>query len=120
MAEHMQLSDLPQFCAKIEQWPKARYGEAEGTKLWSATSRQYNKYLEELPDYGGKKTSHALAIYGSIVIFAMYPLLPDHPPVEELQALVTSLFMSDFASLGRGSWDRISLDTTRRYICGIS
>ena len=100
----MQLSDLPQFCAKIEQWPKARYGEAEGTKLWSATSRQYNKYLEELPDYGRKKTSHALAIYGSIVIFAMYPLLPDHPPVEELQALVTSLFMSDFASLGRGSW----------------
>lgn len=63
--------------------------------------RQYGEYLKELPDYGGKKTSHALAIYGSIVIFSLYPLLPDHPPAEELQELVTSLFMSGFVKLGK-------------------
>lgn len=96
MTEHMKLCDIPQICGEVEKWLKERYGEEEGTKLWEATSRQYNQYLEELPDYGGKKTSHALAIYGSIVIFSLYPLLPDHPPVEELQELVTSLFMSGF------------------------
>lgn len=101
MTKHMQLSDMPQFCAEIEKWLKKRYGEAEGTKLWNATSRQYDQYLEDLPDYGGKKASHALSIYGSIVIFSMYPLLPDHPPVEELQELVTGLFMSGFVRLGK-------------------
>lgn len=72
-----------------------------GKKLWEATGRQYGEYLKVLPDYGGKKTSHALAIYGSIVIFSLYPLLPDHPPAEELQELVTSLFMSGFVKLGK-------------------
>lgn len=101
MPEHMQLSDMPKFCAEIKAWLKTRYGEAEGAKLWEATERQYNEYLKELPDYGGKKTSHALAIYGSLVIFSLYPLLPEHPPIEELQALVTGLFMSGFVKLGK-------------------
>lgn len=101
MAEHMQLRDMPKFCAEIEAWLNARYEEAEGKKLWEATGRQYGEYLKEFPDYGGKKTSHALAIYGSIVIFSLYPLLPDHPPAEELQELVTSLFMSGFVKLGK-------------------
>lgn len=101
MAEHMQLRDMPKFCAEIEAWLNARYGEAEGKKRWEATGRQYGEYLKELPDYGGKKTSHALAIYGSIVIFSLYPLLPDHPPAEELQELVTSPFMSGFVKLGK-------------------
>lgn len=55
MTEHMKLCDIPQICGEAEKWLKERYGEEEGTKLWEATSRQYNKYLEELPDYGGKR-----------------------------------------------------------------
>ena len=31
----------------------------------------------------------------------MYPLLPDSPPVEELQEFVTNLFMSGFKRLGK-------------------
>ena len=53
---------------------KARYGEEEGNKLWELINRQYDKYLEDLPDY---------------------------PPVEELQELVTKLFMSGFVKLGK-------------------
>lgn len=97
----MQLSDMPQMCSEVRKWLDTRYGEIEGKKIWNATSDQYNKYLEELPDYGGKKSSHALAIYGSIIIFSLYPLLPDHPPVEELQEFVTGLFMSGFVKLGK-------------------
>lgn len=63
MEEHMKLTDMPEFCAQIEDWLKARYGEVDSTKVWKATGNQYNKYLEELPDYGGKKTTHALAIW---------------------------------------------------------
>ena len=35
------------------------------------------------------------------MIFSLSPLLPDHPPAEELQELVTSLFMSGFVKLGK-------------------
>ena len=57
-----------------KKWLKARYGEEEGNKLWELINRQYDKYLEDLPDY---------------------------PPVEELQELVTKLFMSGFVKLGK-------------------
>ena len=101
MPENMQLTAMPQFCAEVEAWLKARYGEAEGARLWAATRQQYNEYLKDLPDYGGKSSSHALAIYGAVVIFSLYPLLPDHPPMEELQDFVTSLFMASFVKLGK-------------------
>lgn len=101
MAEHMKLNDMPKFCAEIGAWLKARYGETEGDAIWAAVGRQYNAYLEDLPDYGGKKAPHALAIYGGVLIFSLYPLLPDHPPVEELQTFVTGLFMEGFVRLGK-------------------
>lgn len=69
MTEHMKWNDIPKFCAEIEKWLKVRYGEVEGTKLWAATSRQYNKYLEDLPDYGGKKTgnnTHSILLVSAI------------------------------------------------------
>ena len=74
MVEHIELSDIPEFCLEIKKWLKARYGEEEGNKLWELINRQYDKYLEDLPD---------------------------HPPVEELQELVTKLFMSGFVKLGK-------------------
>ena len=46
MTEHMKLCDIPQICGEVEKWLKERYGEEEGTKLWEATSRQYNQYLD--------------------------------------------------------------------------
>ena len=51
---------------------RKQYGEEEGNKLWKLINRQYDKYLEDLPD---------------------------HPPVEELQEFVTNLFMSGFVNL---------------------
>ena len=101
MIEHMILDDMPKFCSEVKNWLNDRYGAEEGSRLWEAVAKQYDTYLADLPDYGGKKNAHALAIYGSIVIFSMYPLLPDHPPVEELQDFVTNLFMSGFVKLGK-------------------
>ena len=101
MIEHMKLDDMPKFCSEVKNWLNDQYGAEEGSRLWEAIAKQYDTYLEDLPDYGGKKNAHALAIYGSIVIFSMYPLLPDHPPVEELQDFVTNLFMAGFVKLGK-------------------
>ena len=50
--------------------------------------KTYNSWLIDLPDYGGKENGHANAIYGGLLIFALYPAFPDHPPIEELQDFV--------------------------------
>lgn len=101
MGEPMQLSDMKEFCGNIQAWLNNRYGATQGAEIWEKTSAQYNKYLEEIPDYGGKKASHALATYGALLIFSLYPLLPDQPPIEEIQEFVTNLFMGSFVKLGK-------------------
>ena len=63
----MQLSDMPQFCESVKAWLNERYGEKQGAEIWRATAAQYDEYLKELPDYGGKKANHALAIYGALI-----------------------------------------------------
>lgn len=101
MSEHLQLNDLPEFCTAVKTWLQGRYTPEEAQKIWEATSRQYEAYLPDLPDYGGKKNTHAVGIYGSVLIFALYPQLPDHPPIEELQEFVSGMFMSSFVRLGK-------------------
>lgn len=101
MSEHLQLSDIPKFCAAVKTWLQGRYASTEVEMIWQATSRQYEQYLTELPDYGGKKNTHAEGIYGSVLIFSLYPQLPDQPPVEELQEFVQEMFMKGFVRLGK-------------------
>ena len=101
MEQHMKVSDMPAFCSEINEWLSGRYGTEQGGQIWEATCRQYEEYLKELPDYGGKKNGHALAIYGGLLIFSLYPQLPDQPPIEELQDFVSHMFMGAFVKLGR-------------------
>ncbi|MBQ6559207.1 MAG: L-2-amino-thiazoline-4-carboxylic acid hydrolase [Erysipelotrichaceae bacterium] len=86
---------------KIIDWLKKRYGNQEGEKVWEQTKQNYLSYYEDLPDYGGKKNGHAAAIYGGILVFALYRSLPDHPPIEELQEFIQDLFMEPFMKLGK-------------------
>ena len=101
MSEHLQLSDMPEFCTAIKTWLEDRYPPEEAKRIWQATCRQYEAYLPELPDYGGKKNAHAAGLYGGILIFSLYPQLPDYPPVEELQEFVAGTFMGSFVRLGK-------------------
>jgi hypothetical protein len=101
MAEnHIQIADLP-YCEPIKEWLGKRYGSDEAAEIWRKTEEQYNEYLIDLPDYGGRKNVHAMAIYGGLIIFSMYPLLPDQPPVSEIQDFVSNLFMGPFVKLGK-------------------
>ena len=101
MEQHMKVSDMPAFCSEINEWLSGRYGTEQGGQIWEATCRQYEEYLKELPDYGGKKNGHALAIYGGLLIFSLYPQLPDQPPIKELQDFVSHMFMGAFVKLGK-------------------
>jgi hypothetical protein len=96
---HLKIKDLP-YGKPIKKWLEERYGE-QADEIWKKTENQYNAYLADLPDYGGKKNGHAMAIYGGLLIFALYPSLPDHPPVSELSDFVCNLFMEPFTKFGK-------------------
>ena len=71
ITDHIQIKDLP-YCKTVRKWLFDRYGQ-EADQIWTETVNNYNGYLEDLPDYGGKKNGHAKAIYGGLLIFALYP-----------------------------------------------
>ena len=97
---HIPVSKLP-YRKPVRKWLIERYGAEQGEDIWKRTVEQYNSYLPDLPDYGGKKNGHAKAIYGGLLIFSLYPCLPDHPPISELQDFVSNLFMGPFVKLGK-------------------
>lgn len=86
---------------KIRDWLEKRYGAEAAGEIWAVTEEAWLRYLKELPALGGKKNGHASAIYGGLLIFALYPALPDLPPITELQGFVQSIFMEPFTRLGK-------------------
>ena len=46
--------------AQGQIWEKAKKAD----RIWEKTVQNYDGYLPDLPDYGGKKNGHARAIYG--------------------------------------------------------
>jgi len=98
--EHVKISELP-YSKPVKEWLSARYGDEQAVLIWKKVEDQYEEYLKDLPDYGGKKNGHAMAIYGGLLVFALYPSLPDQPPVSELKDFVQNLFMGKFTKLGK-------------------
>ncbi len=96
----MNLEELSYYCGKIREWLSERYGEEAG-EIWKKVEENYASYLEEAPDYGGKKNGHASAIYGGMLVFALYKALPDRPDISELEDFIRNLFMSSFVKLGK-------------------
>ena len=100
MEKHISIEELP-YSKKVQSWLVDRYGSEQARSIWQQVVENYNGYLTELPDYGGKKNGHATAIYGGLLIFALYPALPDQPPIAELNDFVQNLFMEPFTKLGK-------------------
>ena len=100
MEKHISIEELP-YSKKVQSWLVDRYGSEQARSIWQQVVENYNGYLTELPDYGGKKNGHATAIYGGLLIFALYPALPDQPPIAELNEFVQNLFMEPFTKLGK-------------------
>ncbi len=96
---HVPIHELP-YVKPTKCWLEDRYG-AKADQIWENTVCNYNAYLQDLPDYGGKKNGHARAIYGGLLVFALYAALPDQPPISELQDFTNGLFMPPFTKLGK-------------------
>ena len=99
IVNHIPVNELP-YNKPVKTWLRDRYGK-EADWIWDKTVQNYNGYLPDLPNYGGKKNGHARAIYGGLLIFALYPALPDQPPIAELQDFVNKMFMAPFTKLGK-------------------
>lgn len=93
--------NLKKYEKQIREWLDLRYGTEEGEKIWADVQKTYASYVEESPDYGGSKNGHAFAIYGGMLVFALYACLPDHPPVSELKDFIQNMFMAPFTALGK-------------------
>ena len=100
MNNHISIEDLT-YSKHVRDWLAGRYGREQAESVWKRVVEHYNRYLTQLPDYGGRKNGHASAIYGGLLIFALYPALPDQPPITELQGFVQNLFMGPFTRLGK-------------------
>ena len=98
--DHIHLDNLS-YCHDVRVFLTNRYGNTEGASIWMAVQKQYDAWLNDLPDYGGKKNGHAKAIYGGLLVFALYVSLPDQPPIAELQSFVQHMFMAPFTKLGK-------------------
>lgn len=115
VSNHIPIERLS-YSTKVKGWLAERYGIEQARTIWRTTVENYDRYLATIPDYGGRRNSHATAIYGSLLIFALYPALPDQPPISELQEFVQRLFMEPFTKLGKVT-PCVRAKETRCYDC---
>ena len=75
------------------------YDESAAAELWEKIQLQYCDYLKDEPALGGVKMT--VSIYDPILIFAWYAVVPDKPPLDDIQQDVFDCFMSGFTVLGK-------------------
>ncbi|MBQ9663444.1 MAG: L-2-amino-thiazoline-4-carboxylic acid hydrolase [Oscillospiraceae bacterium] len=75
------------------------YDDETAAALWEKVQLQYAEYLKDEPALGGAKIT--VSIYDPILIFAWYAVVPDKPPIEEIQQDVYDCFMGSFDTLGK-------------------
>ena len=75
------------------------YDEPTAAGLWEKIQLQYCEYLKDEPGLGSAKIT--VSIYDPILIFAWYAVVPDKPPIEEIQQDVYDCMMGSFNVLGK-------------------
>lgn len=75
------------------------YDEETASQLWEKIQLQYCEYLKSEPALGGVKIT--TSIYDPILVFAWYAVIPDKPPLEDVQQDIYDCFMGSFNVLGK-------------------
>ena len=75
------------------------YDEQTAAELWEKIQLQYCEYLKDEPALAGLKIT--TSIYDPILIFAWYAVIPDKPPLAEVQQDVYRSFFGSFGRMGR-------------------
>lgn len=83
----------------VQKLLRRYYDEPTAAALWEKVQLQYAEFLKDEPALGGVKMT--VSIYDPILIFAWYAVVPDKPPLEEVQQDVYDCFMGGFDTLGK-------------------
>ena len=83
----------------VQKLLRRYYDERTAAGLWEKIQLQYCEFLKDEPALGGVKMT--TSIYDPILIFAWYQVIPDKPPLEDVQQDVYECFMSAFSLLGK-------------------
>ena len=75
------------------------YDEKASADLWEKVQLKYCEYLKDEPALAGSKIT--VRIYDPILIFAWHAVVPDKPPMEDVQQDIYDCFMGSFDLLGR-------------------
>ena len=75
------------------------YDGPTAAALWEKAQLQYCAFLEDEPPMRGVKMK--TSIYDPILIFAWYAVIPDKPPLKDVQQDVYDCFMGGFDALGK-------------------
>ena len=83
----------------VQKLLRRYYDETTAAELWEKAQLQYCEYLKDEPALAGLKIT--TSIYDPILIFAWYAVIPDKPPLEEVQQDVYRSFFGSFDRMGR-------------------
>lgn len=83
----------------VQKLLRRYYDEKTAAALWEKVQLKYAEFLKDEPALGGVKMT--VSIYDPILIFAWYAIVPDKPPIEEIQQDVYDCFMGGFDTLGK-------------------
>ncbi len=75
------------------------YDDQTASKLWEKIQLQYCEFLKEEPALAGLKIT--ASIYDPILIFAWYAVIPDKPPLEDVQQDIYRSFFGSFDVMGK-------------------
>ena len=79
----------------------AKFNNAEADEYWKRILAQYETFLKDLPDFGGKKSRHngPGGTYDCISLFAYYEMLNHEPGIDKLYEMNCEIFLPEFKKM---------------------
>lgn len=99
MHNHLPISK--EMEAVMKKRLSAKFSEVEADRYWKNILVQYEAFLADLPDFGGKKSRHngPGGTYDCISLFAYYEVLNREPLMEELYEMNCEVFLPEFKKM---------------------
>ena len=87
--------------AVMKKHLSAKYTETEADDIWKNILAQYEAFIVDLPDFGGKKSRHngPGGTYDCISLFAFYEVLNHEPSMNELYEMNCEVFLPEFKKM---------------------
>ena len=83
----------------VQKLLRRYYDEKTAAELWEKVQLRYCEYLKDEPALAGLRIT--TSIYDPILIFAWYAVIPDKPPLEEVQRDIYESFFGSFGLMGK-------------------